>query len=106
MECIIKFTKNINKIIDKVPNFIKRNSECNKLNIRNTLYASALTLKYTGIANVSSRLNIENIINVSKNSIIKKRNNDTTHSCFKHINDNIINMIYNSNNNFINSYNF
>ena len=49
------------------------------------------------------------IINVSKNTLIKKRNNGNTNICFKKINDGIINMIYNgdcNNNNFLRPYNF
>jgi hypothetical protein len=106
MENIIKFSKNINLIINNNTEFIKRNSDLNKLNLKNTIYASVLALKCTGMSNVSCDLNIDSIVDVSKNSLIKKRNNDTTYKCIKQVNDNIIKMIYNTDNNYLNSYNF
>lgn len=106
MNDIIKFSKNINLIINDDTNFIKRNSEFNKLNLKNTIYASVLALKCTSISSVVCDLNIDSVVNISKNSLIKKRNNDTTHICIKKMNDNIIKMIYDTNNNYLNSYNF
>ena len=92
MENIICFTKNINSIIDRDDQFIRRNYKYNKLDLKNTLYASVLTLKYSGIANTVSDLDISNIVSVSKNALIKKRNNDTTNVCIKNINDSILNI--------------
>ena len=39
---IISFVQKMNNIIDNDKQFIKRRSDCNKLDIRNTLYASIL----------------------------------------------------------------
>ena len=51
-------------------------------------------------------MNIDGIVDVSKNSVIKKRNNDVTYLSLKKINDDIITEIYNDNNNFLKPYNF
>ena len=105
MENIFLFIKKLNIIIDDDKLFTKRKDDNNKLNIRNTLYASVLTLQYSGIANTVSNLEIDNIVTISKNALVKKRNNNITHVCLKNINDNLINMIYDSSNNFLKSYN-
>jgi hypothetical protein len=73
MENIISFTKKINPIIDDDTQFVKRNCESNKSDLKNTLYASTLTLKLSGIANTVSDLEICNMVTVSKNALIKKR---------------------------------
>ena len=105
MENTILFIEKLNIIIDDDNLFTKRNDDNNKLNLRNTLYASALTLKYSGIANTISDLEVDNIVTVSKNALVKKRNNDITHICIKQINDKLINMIYDPANNFLKPYN-
>ena len=105
MENTILFIEKLNIIIDDDSLFTKRNDDNNKLNLRNTLYASALTLKYSGIANTISDLEVDNIVTVSKNALVKKRNNDITHICIKQINDKLINMIYDPSNNFLKPYN-
>lgn len=69
------------------------------------MYASALTLNHSGIANTICDLEISNNINVSKNALIKKRNNDITFGFIKKINDELIKMIYDSKNKFITPYN-
>ena len=103
---IYKFVKNLNTFIDNDKSFIKRNNGNNKLNFRNTLYASTLTLNYSGLSNVICDLKINNIADVSKTALIKKRNNQTTNLCIKNLNDNIINMLYNPDNKFIHQCNF
>lgn len=105
MNNIILFIEKLNAIIDDDNLFTQRNDENNKLDLRKTLYASTLTLKYSGIANVVSDLEIDNIVTVSKNALVKKRNNDVTHICIKQINDNLIDMIYDPSNNFLKPYN-
>lgn len=105
MNNILLFAKKLNNIIDNDNQFIKRKYFDNKLTLKNTLYASILTLKYSGISNTISDLEIDNIVCVSKNALIKKRNNNITHICIKKINDSIINMIYDPVNKFLNSYN-
>ena len=50
-------------------------------------------------------MEIDNIVSISKNALIKKRNNDVTNICIKSVNDSIINLIYDYNNNFIKPYN-
>jgi hypothetical protein len=109
MEDIMKFSDGIKLIIQNNEKyFIKRNNITteNKLDLRNTFYASLLTLHNTGISSVISDLSIDNIIDVSKNALVKKRNNDVTHISIKKINDELIDMIYNPINNFIKPYNF
>ena len=69
MENTILFIEKLNIIIDDDNLFTKRNDDNNKLNLRNTLYASALTLKYSGIANTISDLEVDNIVIVSKNAL-------------------------------------
>ena len=81
----------------------------NKLSIyRTNIFKSItiLTLRNTGLSGVISDLKINNIVDISKNALVKKRNNDVTHMCMKNMNDNIINMIYDPSNNFIKPYNF
>ena len=63
------------------------------------LYGSALNLNKTGIANVICALKIDDIIAVSKNAFIKKRNYDRTSQCIKKVNADNINFIYNPKNN-------
>ena len=105
MENTILFIEKLNIIIDDDDLFTKRDDDNNKLNLRNTLYASALTLKYSGLANTISDLEVDNIVTVSKNALVKKRNNNVTHICIKQINDKLINMIYDPANNFLKPYN-
>lgn len=103
---LISFTEKLNIIIDdNNKTFIIRNDKNNKLNLKKTLYASAITLKSSGIANAVCDLELNNIVNVSKNAFVKKRNNDITHNCIKQINDDIIDMIYDPSNLFLNPYN-
>ena len=105
MDTVISFVNKLNQIIDNDVQFTKRESNDNKLNLRHTLYASSLALKCSGISNIISDLEIDNIVSVSKNALIKKRNNDVTNICIKSVNDSIINLIYDYNNNFIKPYN-
>lgn len=104
MENIISFVKNINIIIDSDTEFTKRKSDNNKLDFRSTLYASAITLRASGISSAASDLALNRITDVSKNALVKRRNNDTTHSCIKNVNDSIIKMFYDTSNNFIKPY--
>ena len=87
--------------------FLKRynKNENNKLNFKNTLYASILALKNKGIESVSTDLDIDHVTDVSKNAIIKARNNKKSFTSIKKMNDELINIIYDSENNFIQPYN-
>ena len=109
MKNIISFIDQLKSIINNhETNFIKRrntNPE-NKLSLTTTLYSCALTLNNSGISSVISDLLLDNITDVSKNALIKKRNNDITWKCIKNINDDIIDMIYNKDNQFIKPFNF
>lgn len=108
MDRIISFSAKLKTMVENMNDkFIKRHNvaKTNKLDFKNTLFASALALNKSGIDGVVSSLKIHKIVDIRKNSIIKKRNNDLTHSCMKNMNDNIINMIYDPANNFIKPYN-
>ena len=78
----------------------------NKLDFKNTLYAPTQILKKSSIDNVVAYLELDNIVLVSKNSLVKKRNNDTAGACIKELNDIILKMIYNPKNKFLKPYNF
>ena len=69
--------------------FLKRynKNENNKLNFKNTLYASILALKNKGIESVSTDLDIDHVTDVSKNAIIKARNNKKSFTSIKKMND-------------------
>ena len=105
MNNIVLFANNLNSIINDDTQFIKRKSNDNKLNLKNTLYASLLSLNFTGIANTAADLEIDHITTVTRTALIRKRNNDVTYKCIKNINDSMIDMIYNPENNFLKSYN-
>ena len=64
METVISFVNKLNEIIDNDVQFTKRESNDNKLNLRHTLYASSLALKCSGISNIISDLEIDNIVSV------------------------------------------
>lgn len=78
----------------------------NKLNFSNMLFASLHNLNESGISVANSYLKIDNIISVSKNAIVKKRNQDSTHEHLNSLNNIIINEFYNKVNGFIKPYNF
>ena len=104
---VIKYIRT--NIVDLNKKFIKRhnNDEAkDKLNFRNTLYASTQILKKSSIDNVVADLKLDNIVTVSKNSLVKKRNNDTAGVCIKELNDNMLKMIYDPKNKFLKPYNF
>ena len=89
--------------------FIKRNNNDgakNKLDFKNTLYAPTQILKKTSIDNGVADLEHDNIVSVSKNSLVKKRNNDTAGAFIKELNNIILKMIYNPKNKFLKPYNF
>lgn len=89
--------------------FVKRNNitnKNNKLDFKNTLYSCALALHCKGIEQVSSDLEVDNIISVTKNAIIKTRNNEKTYQHIKNLNDDLISKIYDPINNFLDPYNF
>ncbi len=95
--------------IDINEKFIKRynkSEDDNKLNFKNTLYASVLALKNKGIETVSTDLYIDNIANVSKNAIVKTRNNEKSFTFIKKMNDELVKIIYDPKNNFIKPYNY
>jgi hypothetical protein len=96
-------------IVEIGKTFIKRNNKANKdnkLDFKNTLYSCALALHCKGIEQVSSDLEVDNIISVTKNAIIKTRNNEKTYQHIKNLNDNLISKIYDPNNEFLDPYNF
>ena len=78
----------------------------NKFNLINTLYASSLILNSTGIDSVISELETDNIVNASKNALIKKRNEIRTNIFIQKINEDLLNILYNKNNGFIKNYSF
>ena len=55
---------------------------------------------------MSTDLNLQSITNVSKNAIIKVRNTEKTFTAIKKMNDELIDIIYNPENDFIKPYNF
>ena len=88
--------------------FIKRRNKdknSNKLNFKKTLYASILSLNNKGLESVSADLNIEHITDVSKNALVKVRNNEKSFTSIKKMNDELIKHIYDPINNFIKPYN-
>ncbi len=107
---LINFITNIKTLINKSEiGFNKRHNSgiyTNKLDFKNTLFASSNVLNKSGIDNVISTLDLDNIVNVSKNSLIKKRNCEYTHLTIKKLNNDILNHFYEPLNNFVNSYNF
>lgn len=106
MDKIISFTEKLNDIINNNAEYIKRPDRGEKLNIKNMLYGSVLTLNSSAIQNVICNFEINDIVSVSKNAFIKKRNNINTSNCFKKINDSILNFIYDPQYNFLDQYNF
>lgn len=109
MEDIMKLSDGIKLIIkDNEKDFTKRNNIIteNKLTLTNTLFSSSLLLHNTGLTSVISDLSIDGIVDVSKNALVKKRNNDITHISIRNINNQLIDMIYDEDNNFIKPYNF
>lgn len=107
---MIKFTSKVKQTIDDVDaGFIKRHNVgkyTNKLNFKNTLYASTNIIHTTSIDNVVSTLEIDTNLVVSKNSIIKKRNTDHCHLSFKKLNDTILDYIYEPVNEILEPYDF
>lgn len=97
-----------NKIKDLNSTFLIRYDPDNKtkLNFTNTLFASLLTLNCSGIESVSSLLEEEKIVTVTKTALIKKRNDKKTYEYIQKLNDHLINIFYDPNNFFINKYNF
>jgi hypothetical protein len=86
---------NTNKYLDYIRDYIKdsdetfiirhnKNKDNNKMNFGTTLYASLMNLNKSSVSKVRNHMDIDkNInINVSKNAIIKTRNNEKT---YKHI---------------------
>ena len=109
MEELRNFSDKLSTIINyHEQTFLKRyNTEAdNKFNLINTLYASSLLLNSTSIDSVISKLETDNIINVSKNALVKKRNAIRTNIYFRKINDDLLSTIYNKNNGFIKNYSF
>lgn len=108
MKGILKsFCNKLNSIIESINDkYVKRtNKDGNKLDLRNTLFASVHVLR-TSTEIATSKLETKGISTVTKQALIKKRNNDNTRKSIKNINDNLIKEIYNKNNKFIPSYNF
>jgi len=107
-----KITLFVEKITKKVKNldstFLIRYDPDNKtkLNFINTLFASLLTLKCSGIESVSSLLEEEKIITVTKSALIQKRNDNKTSEYIQKLNNQLIDIFYDPDNFFINRYNF
>ena len=77
-----------------------------KLNFTNMLFASLVTLNCSGIESVSSRLEEEKIVTVTKTALINKRNDSKTFKYIRKLNEHLINIFYDPENFFINRYNF
>jgi hypothetical protein len=80
---------------------INKNKENNKLNFRNILYSSSHIINNSSIDIVRSNLEIDDIIDVSKNAIIKKRNNISTYEHIKSLNNSLLSHIYDPSNNLL-----
>jgi hypothetical protein len=112
MEKIILLINNLtNNIKNLEQTFLLRynknnNPNKNKLNFKNTLYASLCSLKCDGIVSATSILEEEQIVTVSKNALIKKRNSEKTYQYLKKLNDDLLSSIYDPSNNFIKKYNY
>ena len=110
MASITNFINKFKMAMAEINNvFLKRynkSDDGNKLDFKNTLYASILALNNKGIEEVSSDLNLQSITNVSKNAIIKVRNTVKTFTSIQKINNNLIDIIYDPENDFIKPYNF
>ena len=100
-----KFETLSNDINKKFLKRYNKNEDDNKLDFKNTLYASILALKNKGIETVSTDLDTDHITHVSKNSIIKVRNNEKSFTSIKKMNDELVKIIYDPENNFIKPYN-
>lgn len=102
----------IDKITDKIKDlnstFLIRYDPDNKskLNFINILFASLSTLNCSGIESVSSLLEEEKIVTVTKTALINKRNDSKTFEYINKLNDHLINIFYDPDNFFINRYNF
>ena len=107
-----KITSLFKKITDQIKElnstFLVRYDPNNtsKLNFTNMLFASLVTLNCSGIESVSSRLEEEKIVTVTKTALINKRNDSKTFEYIRKLNENLINIFYDPKNFFINKYNF
>ena len=105
---ILLFEKITNKIKDLDLSFLIRYDPKNKskLNFTNILFASLSNLNCSGIESVSSFLEEEKIVTVTKTALINKRNDSKTFEYIRKLNEHLINIFYDPDNFFINRYNF
>ena len=102
MDKICIFFKNILNCIEILElSFIQRSNKV-KLNFNNTLYGSLQNLKLPSLQTVVNSLDIDNITTVSKNGLVKKRNNNITFQNIRDLNNKIITNIYDPINNYFN----
>jgi hypothetical protein len=102
MEQVNDFISIINKYVDYADKtYIKRhNKNIDKLNFKNILFASLKDLNDSSLDEARGDLEGD-AVNVSKNAIIKKRNNSTTYEHIKILNDSILEEIYDKSNNLL-----
>jgi len=96
MEKIILFNNELSNIIDNEnKSFHKRINKNNetKLDFKNTVFSCTLLLNDSADT-VVSRLEVDNIVTVSKNALIKKRNENKTITHIKNMNNNLLNVFY------------
>lgn len=84
----------------------KNGNITNKLFLKDVLYASLQNLNESSLACVANDLKIHCRNDVSKNSLIKKRNLESTSTHIRDLNDSLVAEIYKSSNNFISPNNF
>lgn len=108
MDTLIKFINKFTDIIKSAADtFIMRhNKDEPKFDLKNTLYASALILNSKNMDYAISDLETDNITFVSKNALVKKRNNERTHNHFQTINNNLLEALYDKSNGFIKPYSY
>ena len=100
-----QFSAFINDINKK---FILRHNKDqeNELNFANTLYASSMLLNSTSMDAVISDLEIDKIVTISKNALVKKRNSEKTYKCIQNMNDKLLEIFYNKDNKFVKEYSY
>ena len=113
INCFIDIVKSNIKNADKT--YIKRhkkgnikrnlkgnqNGTKNLLTFNNALYASVINLNKSGLVSVRNHLEVEDICDVTPTALVKNRSNPKTYQHISRLNDEMIETIYDLDNNFI-----
>lgn len=77
------------------------NETRNILTFRNALYASVINLNKSGLVSVRNHLEVEDICDVTPTALVKNRLNPKTYQHISRLNDEMIETLYDLDNNFI-----